>query len=289
MQLDLFAHSRDVMLRNDATNALRARDIGAARKALAALAGERPDDPLLAPAAILLDCLRHAPKRFAEAAAADLAATHLLAQVEPAAQQVFGAAAAPAWLRPLWQDLADAAARLPYHCGMPSAHAAGMLLRAGNWPAAAETIRGIESWRRIPVPLAWMAEARFAQDGLESAWPLLAELAWLDPPRFGALAARLDASGLKRLLRGFERDFATGDDVDLAWFPACALISEPRLASVLCEAGTPAPDDAEQAARILMQLLALERQGRHAEIVERRRKLRALHEALFAHYMQTRE
>ena len=38
--------------------------------------------------------------------------------------------------------------------------------------------------------------------------------------------------------------------------------------------------------RIAMGLLALERQGRHAKLIEGRRKLRAAHPALFARYMQ---
>ena len=42
MQLDLFTHTRDVGLRNDAIAALRTRNADAARKALAALAAEYP-------------------------------------------------------------------------------------------------------------------------------------------------------------------------------------------------------------------------------------------------------
>jgi hypothetical protein len=37
-----------------------------------------------------------------------------------------------------------------------------------------------------------------------------------------------------------------------------------------------------------MTLLALERQGRHAEVVENRRRLRDINDALFALYMQSR-
>jgi len=289
MQLDLFAHGRDVMLRNDTTNALRARDRGAAAQALAALVTEYPQDPLLIPAAMLIEALNAAPQPFTDSRSASSAVDHLSACVEPATQRVFGAAAAQAWLAPLWQALAEAANRLPYDAEMPAAHAAGMLLRAKSWGAAEHAVARIESWRRVPVPLAWMAEARFGQRGLEAAWPLLAELAWLDPPRFGALATRLDTPALKRLVDVFDRDFATAGATDLAWFPAWALIIEPRLASVLREAGTPAPDKPEQAAHTVMQLLALERQGRQNEVVEQRKRLRALHAELFSYYMHTRE
>ena len=47
MQLDLFEHGRDVVLRNAAIDALRARDTGACAQAVAALAAEYCADPLL--------------------------------------------------------------------------------------------------------------------------------------------------------------------------------------------------------------------------------------------------
>ena len=45
---------------------------------------------------------------------------------------------------------------------------------------------------------------------------------------------------------------------------------------------------AEYCARLLLGLLLFERQGRHAELVEGRRRLREAHPALFARYMQSR-
>jgi hypothetical protein len=40
--------------------------------------------------------------------------------------------------------------------------------------------------------------------------------------------------------------------------------------------------------RIVLELLGLERQGRHHDVVERRKALRDLNSALFASYMATR-
>jgi hypothetical protein len=48
-------------------------------------------------------------------------------------------------------------------------------LRAGNAAAARDAVATIASWRRTPAPLAWMAEAVHRGDGLDAAWPLLAE------------------------------------------------------------------------------------------------------------------
>jgi hypothetical protein len=163
-----------------------------------------------------------------------------------------------------------------------------MWLRAGDPVAAEAAAGGIPSWRRIPVPLAWMIEARVAQAGLAAVWPLLAELAWLDPVRFGRLARRLDAPALGHLLHDFEGGFEADGDSDLAWFPAWAAIVEPGLAPVLREAQASRGDAPEQVARLVLEMLALERQGRHAELIADRKRLRALNAGLFDRYMRTR-
>ena len=64
---------------------------------------------------------------------------------------------------------------------------------------AAEAVVDIASWRRIPVPLAWMAEARYRMYGLDDSLALLAELAWLSPQRFDALSRRLADPRLESL------------------------------------------------------------------------------------------
>jgi hypothetical protein len=45
-------------------------------------------------------------------------------------------------------------------------HAVPLWLRAGDWAAATEGIKQIESWRRIPISLMWMAHARYCADAL---------------------------------------------------------------------------------------------------------------------------
>jgi hypothetical protein len=53
-------------------------------------------------------------------------------------------------------------------------------------------------------------------------------------------------------------------------------------------ARTPLSKIPESCARVVLGLLALERQGRHGELVENRRRLRYANPALFARYMQDR-
>lgn len=290
MQLDIFSHSRDVMLRNDVIAALEKRDAAAARAARRQLEQQFAADATLAPQALLIDALESADAAlFADHAAARAACIELLGCVAAAARQVLGDASAPDWLRPLWASLARRSAALPFRAQDVDAHAAPCWLRAGAWTAAAEAVERIESWRRIPAPLAWMTEARYGQHGLDAAWPLLAELAWLASRRFGTLLDSLQDPSLNRLRKRFDAGFeGDGSPVDLNWFPAWLLIDTPALAGVLAQAQSSLHEPAERAMRLLVDLLELERRGRHHDLVDRRRALRGLNAGLYQAYMATR-
>lgn len=200
MQLDLFAHSRDVMLRNDVIAALRRRDAVAGREALAILAAEFPRDSWLTPTAALLKTLVASPERFRDHNEAADAVHSMETVVVPSVNLVFGAKEARDWLASTWRSLASSAAGLSYSLERPHTHAAFISLQGGDWAAVENEVAAIPSWRRIPVPLAWMAEARLGRSGLESAWCLLAELAWIDAARFSTLVRRLEAPALRELL-----------------------------------------------------------------------------------------
>ncbi len=197
MQLDIFEHSRDLMLRNDVLHALEQRDAVAARAAWLKLQDEYPGDDTLPPLDLLVATLQHpgtAP--FAEAAQA---LQHLQRDIEPAAQRLWGMPAGAAWLSPLWAQLAQRAAGIGFRAEQAETHAAALWLKAGDYAAAAAAAQRIESWRRIPAPLSWVSEARLRLDGLDPHWGLLAELAWLSPQRFDALTRRLADPVLSRL------------------------------------------------------------------------------------------
>jgi hypothetical protein len=287
MQLDLFRDSRDVMLRNELIAALRARDLPTILIARAALAEEHPHDTLLDPTDILVNALEAQPARIPNHDQAQRAAREVDRELTAAATATLGTTHATDWLESVWHTLAKAVQHLPYQSHAPKAHAAHMHIRARRWSDAALAVQGIDAWRRQPAPLAWMTEATFHQHGLDAAWPLLAELAWRDPTRFAPLTHRLAPAAPATMLERFERDFLS-THADYPWFPAWALINEPSLQTVLRTAETPELTPPEQAARTILQLLTLERQGRHREIIERRKTLRALHPGLFAHYMHTR-
>lgn len=289
-QLDVFEHSRDVMLRNDVLNAIERRAAADARTAWGLLASEYPEDATLPAQEQLIRVLERRddgplPDHAALARERDALATVITA----AARQALGVVSGEHWLRPLWSALATRCERLPFNPARPDDHAAALYVSGGHWQAVAQAVAAIESWRRIPTPLAWMAEARCRLDGPDGAWALLAELAWLAPTRLDGLLRRLQDPLLGRLHRRFDAEFDSDvQRVDWAWFPAWLLTQTPALAPHLAVAQAGQHSDAERGMRLMIELLGVERQGRHHDIVQRRRSLRDLHAPLYAAYMATR-
>ena len=290
MQLDIFEHSRDLMLRNDVLHALERRDPVLARAAWLKLQAELPHDDALPRLDLLVATLeRPDGPPFAGPAEAAEALQHMQRDIESAAQRLWGAQAGAAWLVPLWRQLAQRAARLDFRAEEAEAHAAALWLKAGDFGAAADAVSQIESWRRIPAPLTWMTEARFRLDGLDTSWGLLAELAWLSPQHFDTLTRRLADPVLTRLRRHFDAEFeGEGTVADLAWFPAWVLCETPALAGGLGQAQPGLQSPPERAMRLLLDLLHLERQGRQRDLLAQRRNLRDLQPVLYAAYMKSR-
>ena len=94
---------------------------------------------------------------------------------------------------------------------------------------------------------------------------------------------------LDSLLKKFYASFeGAGDVTDIAWFPAWVLIEKPALARLLIAAQPSTQTSPERAMRLLLELLSLERQGRHYEVLDYRKKLQGLHASLYSSYMRTR-
>ncbi|WP_244144679.1 hypothetical protein [Paraburkholderia hospita] len=298
-QLDIFADSRDVVLRNGVLDQLQRRDGAAARAALEELAAEYPDDRALSAMTVLVRELEGGSTTpFADHAALAVARRHLEDEVVPAMRQVLPAQTVYAWLAPCWSSLAQRAAGLAFrgveagnhadsHAGN---HAAPLWLLAGEWAAAGDAVKAIESWWRIPAPLMWMTEARYRTCGLDATWPLLAELAWLVPARFAALLSALGDASLDTLRRRFDAAFpGTGEVDDYAWFPAWLLVVKPALAERLSEARVRHGEPASRATALLGEILRREHEGDQHELLGLRQTLSHLHPGLFDTYMATRK
>ena len=298
MQLDIFEHSRDTMLRNDVLHALERGEVGAATAACERFVGEYPvDQSLLALARLIAALEQRSDAPFADHDGLRDARRALAGETEPAAMSLFGDRAGMAWLVPFWRGLAQRAAPLAFRADRPEDHAAALWLHAGEWALAADAVARIESWRQIPVPLAWMTEARCRSSapagGLPAHWALLAELAWLAPARFDALTRRLADPAINKLRKQFDAGFealeeCAGNLTDLAWLPAWALIEQPALAHWLGQAQASLHSEPERAMRLILDLLSLERQGRHHDLVAKRKLLRDLQPSVYGAYIKTR-
>ncbi|WP_232477955.1 hypothetical protein, partial [Caballeronia calidae] len=262
-QLDIFADSRDVMLRNDVLEHLQRRTAGAAQTALRLLADEFPNDGALSAMTVLTGELEPASTApLTDHAALSIARRHLEDVVATAARRVLPAQRVHAWLAPSWRTLAQRATGLVYRGADPEHHAAPLWLLAGDWRAARESVESIESWWRIPAPLAWMTEAYYRADGLDAAWPLIAELAWLAPARIAALLARLGDASLDGLRRRFDAEFpGSGEVGDYAWFPTWLLLVKPALAGRLESARVQRDHVASRAMVLLAEIQRREHEG----------------------------
>ncbi len=298
MQPDLFNDSRNTMLRNDVLQALTRHDCAGARVARQKLLQEYPDDPNLPAFLTLIETIdatqqqSQAAATFADHASLREARLTLLEHIAPAAKNQMGEAGAALWLRVLWQDLIARARHLPFDADAEADHSAAMLLSIGDWQAAVDAVGRIESWRRIPAPLAWMAQAKLHLYGLKASWALLAELAWLSPKRLDVLIQASPDPSLQRLRDRFDAGFEPVEgstaECDLVWFPAWVLTQQPQLGVDLALAQTGQHSAPEQAMRLLVNLLGLERQGRLHDIVKHRKHLRDLNACLYRAYMSTR-
>ena len=295
-QLDLFEHSRDTMLHNDVLDALVRRQPGAASTALQALAATTPGHVALAPLGLMIQALvdlsANAATPIHQHGTLAQARAQLQQALAPAASAMLGTGAATTWLQPLWRALALRADKLPFDAHQPDAHAAALWLLAGGMDDAANAVQALQaipSWRRVPAPLAWMAQARYRLQGLDSTWPLLVELAWLAPSRLAITAQALQDPLLQRLLQRFEQDVDLAETTHpLAWLPAWLLIDQPALLERLRDARSGQDSVPERTFRSLVELLGLERQGRQADLINHRKRLRDAQPALFEAYLRRR-
>ncbi len=286
MQFDLFEDSREVTLNNAVVAAFAAHDPGAAALAIGALRDEFPQHHDLATHEQLLEQLNDF-RRDLEPANLKFRHHHLIHAILPLAKRLFGAARAIVWARPLWADLAQAAAPSSYDNAHPEIHAAPLWLAAGAPAKARSAVEKIPAWRRIPAPLAWMSEIEIKHGAPETWWPLMAELAWLAPERLGPVltAAPVAVNRLKmRFLAEFENN---GEHHDLAWFPAWLLIHHSELRDLLRPA-QPAQSEPPRAFGLLLDLLHLEKTRQQADLIPQRARLRALAPDIFADYMRSR-
>jgi hypothetical protein len=163
-----------------------------------------------------------------------------------------------------------------------------LLLQAEKFTEAERAASSIADWAHMPDALYWVTVARYRMHDLPAARGTLFALAWHAPTRLEPLLGDLDEQILWRDWRAFETAAEWEQTADLpAWFPAWYVMEHPAAAQDVALALTP-DTPAAQAARLMIKLLELERQGNSQALAQCRARLRTLNAELFALYMSRR-
>lgn len=288
-QLDLFQDSRAVVLANEAIDALAARDAARAETNVGKLRCEAPETRSLPPLETLTAALAGWRVPGADSAAIVQAVEWLENEIAPAANQALGRAA-HAFMSGFFHDLAEVAQGLAYDASRPAAHRASLCLRCGEWAEAEAAAHSIPRSNAIPDALHWLCVARHRQHGLAAARSALFALAWHAPARLAPTLEELGDELLDRDWQAFGRacEWESVGEAELpAWFPAWYLLEHPAVAAEFD--GVEFPDCAPaRAARLLLALFELERQGNWRKLARTREQLRLLNSDLFSLYMARR-
>ena len=290
-QLDLFVHSRAVILTNDTINALLAREPAQASACLGRLGAEVPDYGPLSALETLSRALSEWPLRSTSPAEIAAGIGRLEGAVHPAALAVMGSKAAD-FMRPFWHDLAHAARSHAYDAAFPQSFCAGLYLRCGDVRAAAMAAGSIPDWERNADALRWLAVARYCIDGLDSCLAPLMRLALLAPQQLSRALTEIDDPLLHRDWSAFHVacDWLVPDDETAnAWFPAWYLVEHPGVRIGAHDAMSLPATRATQTFVAIARLLELEKGGYSPTLISSRCRLRDLDPEMFACYMARRD
>jgi len=290
-QLDLFVHSRDVVLANDVIAALLARDAVRAAECLDRLRAEEPDHRVRKALEILCHTLAEWPLPSANSAEIAEAIRRLEADTHPAALAAMGEKAAQ-FMRPLWHNLAQAAGPHAYDAAFPQSYSAALYLRCGDAEAADAAAQAVARHDENVDALYWLAVARYRIDGLAACRIPLMRLALLGPERLPEALSEVDDPLLNRDWHAFHAACHWLDPENPtveAWFPAWHLVEHP---GIRIDCGDPKTLPATRAAQTFIaitRLLELEKHGYSTALVSARSRLRDLDPDMFSFYMARRD
>ena len=290
-QLDLFEHSRAVILANDVIDALVARDATLATERFNSLCIEEPGHRARAALQTLCCALGDWPRPSANPAEIADAVRWLDAKPHPAALAAMGDKAAD-FMRPFWRELACVAGQHAYDSAYPESYSASLYLRCGDAVAAATAAHAVPNCDGNVDALHWIAVARYRAEGLNACRAQLMRLALLAPQRVPALLAEIDEPLLNRDWRAFQADchwLDSEDDTAGSWYPAWHLVEHPGMEIEIGELATLPATRAAQTFVEIRRRLGLERRGYSTALISARNRLRELSREVFMLYMARRD
>lgn len=290
-QLDLFVHSRVVVLANDIIAALLARDAVRAAECLDRFRAEEPGHRVRKALETLCHMLAEWPLPSANPAEIAEAIRRLEADTHPAALAAIGDKAAQ-FMRPFWCDLAQAAKPHAYDAAFPQSYSAPLHLRGGDAEAAAAAALAVARHDDNVDALNWLAVARYRIDGLAACRIPLMRLALLGPERLPEALSEIDDPLLNREWRAFHAACHWLDPENQtvgAWFPAWHLVEHPGIRIDCGDSKTLPATPAARTFVTITRLLDLEKHGYSTALVSARSRLRDLDPDMFAFYMARRD
>jgi hypothetical protein len=288
VQLDLFLDSRDVVLANDAIEALIAGEAARADEAIERLQCEQPQHHALGSLRRLLRELLEPSGSLDDATGVAAAAERLECEVARAARDALGQRAGE-FLAQLWIGLAQAPGAQTYAPRLPQAYRASLYLHCDRPDAAIEAAAAVPAWETNCDALRWLAIGSFRVGDVARGLEATMRLALIAPPQLPAVMKQIHGELLEREYAAFQArcDWLAGDSTAAAWFPAWYLIEHPGADLGLHSDNLP-DTPASRAATLLTGLLTLERRGHSAQPISARRRLRELVLDLFDLYMARR-
>ena len=290
-QLDLFAHSRTVILINDVVDCILERNAAHAAGQLRLLRAEAPGHPALDALATLCNALVRWPVRTIDARDTARVVDWLESEVAVSATTSLGASA-PAFMGSLWGDLAVAVAAHAYDPAYPRSHCAYCYLRAGDAPASLRAAAAIGSADLDPCVLQWMTLASYRVGGLRACRMPLFTLALAAPLQLPAVLAAVGDPDLNSDWDRFWIDCTWLDPRNPSsgsWFPAWYLIEHPATGSGEAIASSDPDAPPMRAFEAVKLVAAAEPGGYGAALMSARAQLRRIDARLFRHYMNRRE
>ncbi len=290
-QLDLFFHSRAVVLANDVIAALLARDVVSAADCLDRLRAEEPGHRVRKELETLCHTLAEWPLPSVKPVEIAEAIRQLEADAHPAALAAIGEKAAQ-FMRPFWRDLAQAARPHAYDAAFPQSFSAALYLRCGDAEAAAAAAQAVARHDDNVDALYWLAVARYRIDGLAACRIPLMRLALLGPERLPEALSEIDDALLNRDWHAFHAACHWLDPENQtvgAWFPAWHLVEHPGIRIDCGDSKTLPATRAAQTFIAITRLLELEKHGYSTALVSARSRLRDLDPDMFTFYMARRD
>ena len=285
-QLDLFLHSRAVVLANEIADCLIERNLPRAADCLVKLCAEAPEHPALAGSDMLSRVLATWPPSTPDPYATARIVRQLESHVVSAASIVFGSRATQ-FMQSLWRELADSVRDHPYIPEVPEAFCAALYLRSGDAATALLAASAIADAGHDPAVLYWRAVSSYRAQGLHACREPLFMLAWLAPQRLEASLAEIDDRQLRRDWRAFQTTcdwLDPADQASPAWFPAWYLVEHQAALAALDTIRAP-PCRPAQTFAAISRLLHLESQGLCPAQIAARAELRRDDPEFFTLYM----